>query len=154
MTETRNLRRDDSEGELESGSQTHTGTDTMQHGKTSTTTHGKTDTEMTYRYGMNSAENPPPSDKYYTNEGGTTSVADTGSDVDTKNLQDTSLVNRNKAGALEEEETMHRVGNIGVTTNQKLITEERQLWVWNFFEQVFKDIDKELTLAIFDPCRV
>lgn len=154
MTETRNLRRDDSEGELSSETQAHTGTDTLQHGKTETTTHGKTDTETDYRYGMNSGPEPPPSDKFVNSESGTTAVADTGSDVDTKNLQDTSLVNRNKAGALEEDETTHRIGNIGVTTNQKLITEERQLWVWNYFEQVFKDVDRELTLAVFDPCRV
>lgn len=154
MTETRNLKRSDTEGELEAGTEHHTGTDTLQHGKTETTTHGKTDEEMTYRYGLNSSDEPPPSDKFTNTEGGTTAVADTGSDVDTKNLTDTSLVNRSKAGAGEEEETTHRIGNIGVTTNQKLISEERNLWIWNFFDQVFRDIDRELTLAIFDPCRV
>ena len=154
MTETRTLKKNDTEGELAIENQHHTGTDTLQHGKTETTTHGRTDTETDYRYGMNSGAEPPPSDKFVNSESGTTAVADTGSDVDTKNLQDTSLVNRSRAGAGEEEETTHRIGNIGVTTNQKLISEERNLWVWNFFDQVFKDIDRELALAIFDPCRV
>lgn len=154
MSETRNLKKSDTEGELAIENQQHTGTDTLQHGKTETTTHGKGIEEMTYRYGLNTGDTPPPSDKYTSNESGTTSVTNTGSDVDTKNLQDSSLVNRSKAGAGVEEETTHRIGNIGVTTNQKLITEERNLWMWNFFDQVFKDIDRELTLAIFDPCRV
>lgn len=155
MNETRNLHKNDSEGELAIENQHHTGTDTLQHGKTETTTHGKTDTETDYKYGLNSqSDNPPPSDKFVNSESGTTTVADSGSDVDTKNLQDSSLVNRSKAGAAVEEETIHRIGNIGVTTNQKLISEERSLWVWNFFEQVFKDIDRELALSIFDPCRV
>lgn len=154
MTETRKLLKSDSEGELSTELQTHTGTDTLQHGKTETTTHGKVVTDMTYRYGLNTEEPPPPSDKITDTESGSTVVGDSGSDVDTKNLQDSSSVNRNKAGAGEEDETTHRIGNIGVTTNQKLITEERSLWIWNFFDQVFKDIDRELTLAIFDPCRV
>lgn len=154
MTETRNLLRNDSEGEISSETQSHTGTDTLQHGKTQTTTHGKTDTETVSRFGLNSGAVPPKADIFETVEGGTTVVGDSGSDVDTKNLQDSSLVNKNKAGAAEEAETTHRIGNIGVTTNQKLINEERELWVWNYFEQVFKDIDKELTLAVFDPCRV
>lgn len=154
MTESRNLLRNDSEGEISSETQSHTGTDTLQHGKTQTTTHGKTVTETVSKFGLNSGAVPPKADLVEDVEGGTTVVADTGSDVDTKNLQDSSLVNKNKAGAAEETETTHRIGNIGVTTNQKLINEERALWLWNYFEQVFKDIDKELTLAISDPCRV
>lgn len=155
MTEQRNLRKSDSEGEVTSEAQTHTGTDTLQHGKVETTNHGKTVDEIDYKYGINTVKtDPQPSDKFETDEGGQTVVTDSGSDVDTKNLADSSLVNRNKAGAGQELENIHRVGNIGVTTNQKLISEERNLWVWNFFDNVFRDIDKELTLCIFDPCRV
>lgn len=40
-----------------------------------------------------------------------------------------------------------RGGNIGVTTTQKMISEERDSWLWNFYEQVFKDIDSILTSA-------
>lgn len=40
-----------------------------------------------------------------------------------------------------------RGGNIGVTTTQKMISEERDIWLWNFYEQVFKDIDSILTSA-------
>ena len=153
MQETRNLMKNTSEGELSTENESHTGTDTLQHGKTETTTHGKTTEELDSKYGFNTQDEPKPSDLATVTEGGTTAVADTGSDVNTKNLADTSLVNKNRAGAEEEQEVTHRVGNIGVTTNQKLISEERNLWLWNFFDQVFKDIDSELTLSIFDPCR-
>ena len=45
-------------------------------------------------------------------------------------------------------------GNIGVTTTQKLLQEERELWIWNFFDQVFNDLDRELALMFHDSCRV
>ena len=40
-----------------------------------------------------------------------------------------------------------RGGNIGVTTTQKMISEERDSWLWNFYEQVFTNIDSILTSA-------
>lgn len=42
-------------------------------------------------------------------------------------------------------ETFKRQGNIGVTSTQHLIEEERKNWQYNFYEQVFKDIDSILT---------
>lgn len=42
-----------------------------------------------------------------------------------------------------------RHGNIGVTTSQQMIQAERNLWFWNFFEQVFRDIDQEITCPIY-----
>lgn len=45
--------------------------------------------------------------------------------------------------------TLKRSGNIGVTTSQQMIESERQLWLWNFFESVFSDIDKTLVLKIY-----
>lgn len=40
-----------------------------------------------------------------------------------------------------------RGGNIGVTMTQQLIGAERETWLWNFYEQVFKNIDSVLTSA-------
>ena len=46
--------------------------------------------------------------------------------------------------------TLTRSGNIGVTTSQQMIQSERDLWLWNFFQDVvFKDISKVLTLSIY-----
>lgn len=154
MTETRNTKKSSSGGEVSTESVSHTGTDTLQHGKVETVDHAKTVDDLVSVYGLNTVGEPKPSTKDFVEEGGSTTTTNSGSDVQTKNLNDSSLVNKNRADAGEENETVHRIGNIGVTTNQKLISEERNLWIWNFFEQVFRDVDKELTLAIFDPCRL
>lgn len=107
------------------------------------TEHGRTQTEMDYKYGLNTdTESPKPSDKIHSTEGGDT----------TTTSENTNQ--RNRVGAGEEQETTHRAGNIGVTTTQKLIEEERNLWLWNFFDQVFNDLDRELALMFHDPCRV
>ena len=50
----------------------------------------------------------------------------------------------------EYDTTLRRSGNIGVTTSQQMIQSERDLWLWNFFQDVvFKDISKVLTLSIY-----
>ena len=56
--------------------------------------------------------------------------------------------------ASNEVETITRSGNIGVTTTQQMLSSERELWKWNFFDQVYKDIDSVLSLPIYDPCRI
>ena len=45
---------------------------------------------------------------------------------------------------------LRRSGNIGVTTSQQMITSERELWLWHYFQDiVFKDIVKMLTLPLY-----
>lgn len=56
--------------------------------------------------------------------------------------------------ASNETETTTRSGNIGVTTTQQMIMAEREVWMWNFFDQVYKDIDSVLALPFYDPCRI
>lgn len=114
-----------------------TGTDTMAYGKTSGTADAS--------FGFNSSE-AVPTDTSDTTEGG--------SDVDTKNLLDTTAEDLVEATADEETETISKQGSNGIYTKQRLIEEDRSLWIWNFFESVFKDLDTELTLKYFDPCRV
>lgn len=41
-------------------------------------------------------------------------------------------------------------GNIGITSTQQLINEERELWEFNYFNRVFEDIDKMLCLSIYE----
>lgn len=55
---------------------------------------------------------------------------------------------------MDEVETTMRSGNIGVTTTQAMLSSERELWMWNFFSQVYKDIDSVLSLAYYDACRI
>ena len=63
---------------------------------------------------------------------GTQTEADTGSDTQTRNY------------------TLTRSGNIGVTTSQQMLQSERDLWIWNFFNDVvYPDIDRILTIDIY-----
>lgn len=117
------------------------------------TEHGKTTSEIDSVQGFNSTEFKP-ADKSEIDEGGTTSEKHTGTDNVSTTQNDSEQGGKNAKGTEKETITTHRIGNIGVTTNQQLIREERELWVWNYFESVFRDIDKELTLFVYDPCRV
>lgn len=45
--------------------------------------------------------------------------------------------------------TLTRHGNIGVTTSQQMLNSEIELWQWDFFSGVFKDIDKILTIQTY-----
>lgn len=155
MTENRSRKKANSEAESINENQSHTGTDTLQHGLIETTQHGMTRTEDMYKFGLNTnPQDPKQSDRNVSTDGGQTVVTDSGSDVNTKNLADSRVNDRNMAGAEEELEEIHRAGNIGVTTTQQMIQQERELWIWNFFDQVFKDLDNELALDFHDSCRV
>ena len=50
---------------------------------------------------------------------------------------------------VQNNRVLTRSGNIGVTTTQQMMQSEIELWQWNFFESVFKDIDSILTLSIY-----
>lgn len=140
----------DTDGTLARG-----GTESTQYGRVETVGHGRTNEQMSYKYGINTdISDPKPSDKVTNTEGGTTTTTLSGTDTDTRNLTDTTDETRTKDNDGTEHEEIHRYGNIGVTTTQKLLQEERQLWLWNYFDQIFSDIDKELALAFHDPCRV
>ena len=104
---------------------------------------------------MNTQNNSPkPSDKSVSEDGGTTEVESGGDDTRRLNLQDKNDVTETVDNDGTEHEEIRRSGNIGVTTTQQMIQSERELRKWNFFENVFKDLDKELALMYFDPCRV
>ncbi|MBQ1297745.1 MAG: hypothetical protein IIY21_27145 [Clostridiales bacterium] len=132
-----------------------TGTDAMQHGMVESTQHGRTNERVTSRYGLNTVDGQvKPSDQVDDTEGGTTVTTDSGTDTQTKNLLDTTDGRTVEDNEGTEHEEIYRYGNIGVTTTQKLLQEERDLWIWNYFNEIFKDLDKELALAFHDPCRV
>ncbi len=143
------------------------------------TAHGKTTSDIDYRFGLNSTpESRNPTDLREIEEGGNTTENHTGTDTTLHTGTDTSAktgtetktntgtegdvisetgtqdVTTTKESTEEESVTTNRSGNIGVTTTQKMIAEERELWLWNYFNSVFKDIDSVLALAFYDPCRV
>lgn len=151
MEETRDLTTTGEE--VEDTDDTHTGTNSTQYGRTEQTAHGRTQTDMSYKYGLNTeTASPKPSDKVDTTEGGATTVTDGGTDTNTRNLADTR--DRTTTNEGTEHEVTRRAGNIGVTTTQKMIQDDRELWLWNYFDQIFSDLDQELALLFHDSCRV
>jgi hypothetical protein len=155
MYEERDLATTDDNVETTDGELSRTGTEGLTHGMVESTQHGRTEDNVNYKYGLNTTEyQQNRSDENVSTEGGTTTTTDSGTDTTTRNLVDSTdqTVKEDNEGT-EHEET-HRYGNIGVTTTQKLLQEERNLWLWNFFDEVFNDLDKELALAFHDPCRV
>lgn len=155
MYEERDLATTDDNVETTDGEMSRTGTEGLTHGMVESTQHGRTEDNVGYKYGLNTTVyQQNRSDENVSTEGGTTVTTDSGTDTTTRNLVDSTdqTVTEDNEGT-EHEET-HRYGNIGVTTTQKLIQEERNLWLWNFFDEVFNDLDKELALAFHDPCRV
>lgn len=108
-----------------------------------TTVHGRTNEAKDYLAGLNSIdENGKFSGRSVSEEGGTTSV------TGTEDRKDDSVK------AANERETTTRSGNIGVTTTQQMLAAERDLWVWNYFDKIYKDVDSVLALSIYDPCRI
>lgn len=131
MSETRHLERDD------------TGTQDDSTSSVDTTTHGRTNEVTDFTYGMNNSDEfGKRSDRSTSQEGGTTSTSGTGS------------LDRGTTDNRVEDETITRAGNIGVTTTQQMLTADRELWLWNYFDQIYKDIDSVLALPFYDPCRI
>lgn len=116
-----------------------TGTDSKTNTGTQATTTNGTDS-TTY----NTTESDTGTQATSTNDSGSTTYntteTDTGTQTDSAGGADTKTHNY----------TLTRKGNIGVTTAQQMIERERALWVWNFFyDVVFPDLDKVLTLQIY-----
>lgn len=49
----------------------------------------------------------------------------------------------------DEVRTLTRSGNIGVTTTQQMIEQERQLWRDSYFDTLYSDLDEMLTLGVY-----
>lgn len=152
-----------------------TGTETYEKGTTDTKTLNLTDTTTTTTYGFNSSSPVNSGGENVTHTGtdtlvrsgedettynttethdGTDTTTQTGSDTLTYNTTDT---NEGTATDTESGRDTHtrnyrlsRSGNIGVTTSQQMIQSERDLWKWDYFyDIVFPDIDKVLTLGVY-----
>ena len=155
MTETKELYDEEEEHESTDNTIHHTGSDSLAHGKRETTTNGLNSHKLNSKFGFNTDDaNPKPADVVNYNEAGNASVVNSGTDITTKNLTDTTDQDKARDLTRQSNETLHRLGNIGVTTTQRMIEDERSVWEWNFFNKIFRDINKVLTLPIMDPCQV
>lgn len=117
-----------------------------------------TNTNQNGIWGFNSSEAVPSdmSDGRATNENTTTgNLSETQTGTDTTDRTNTDTYNRSytetgtdtTAGTSSRKLT--RTGNIGTNTFQNLLQQERNIWMYDFFEQVFKDVDSVLTIPIY-----
>lgn len=129
-------------------------TTSVQHGHIINTT-GEIDN---YTYGFNSPEKVPVAVQTETNEQ-TNSGTDTTTDHSTSSSNTTTKSTTNDTSSddtidnLNTDETINRIrsGIVGQNTYQELLRQEFELWKWNFYQAVFRDVDKYLTLDIV-PC--
>lgn len=108
----------------------HTGTDTDE-GRTTLNTKNNL-------WGFNS-ESSIPSDMQ--------DGVNTANNTNTRDLTDTETGTDITTG--NNTRKLTRTGNIGTNTFQNLLQQERNLWMYNFFEQIFKDVDSVLTIPIY-----
>ena len=109
-------------------------------------------------WGFNSSTSVPSdmSDGTATNENTTTrDLTETETGTDTTDRTNTDTYNRSytETGTDTTSGTssrkLTRTGNIGTNTFQNLLQQERNIWMYDFFEQVFKDVDSVLTIPIY-----
>lgn len=119
----------------ETNSSEGTNTGTVSRQSTGNNTGSTTASNQQSIYGYDSSEATPDNEA----EGSTSSSeTSTGSETMTNDLADTT--------AFES----HIHGNVGVTTAQQMMTQELEFWSgFTFFEEVYKDIDKVLTIDVY-----
>lgn len=129
-----------------------TGTDTNAITSTVTTTSSGTEERDIYGFDSSQASDSDSVTKT-DSETVTTSRTDTETLDLTNALTDNATETRNLAhnatDSGTEERELTRYGNIGVTTTQQMITQEREVSTWLYFEQVFKDIDNVIALQTY-----
>lgn len=142
---------------------TSTRTDDLSHAKTGTENRALTDnntrtnnltdgrTDTTYGFNSSDAVNSAGATLTHT---GTVADVGTGSDNTTYNTTDrntgTQDMEEGGSDTSTRNYTLTRSGNIGVTTTQQMIEQERNLLFYNYFyDTIFSDIDRYLVLSIY-----
>ena len=130
-----------------------TGTDTQTPDVTETQTPNLTTNTDSGVYGFNSVTDVS-ADTQTQTATGTNTNRRTGTDTTTYNTTDADTGTQAAAETGQDTHTRNytltRSGNIGVTTSQQMIESERNLWMWKFFyDVVFPDIDRVLTIQIY-----
>lgn len=124
-----------------------TGDETITHDTTNERTDELNTTQTTDIQGFNSNDYVPNSKDIIDNTG-TQTVTQTGTDTTDYDITEK---NTGTQGTVEggtntdtRNYTLTRSGNIGVTTAQQMIEDERKLWEFNFVNIVYNDIDSIL----------
>lgn len=123
---------------------THTGSGSDTNSRTGSdgiTTSGTAETKNS-THGFNSVTAVDTDKQNGTTSGSTTT--NYGS-VDSRTLSDSST----DVGTENVTRTLHKSGNLGLTTSQQMISSQRELWQWNFYNVIFSDIDTVLTTGVY-----
>lgn len=135
------------------------GNDTTQHGLKVT----ENGTVSSGTYGFNTSQSVPVStqteNRDVTNSGNdvviSTSSSSGGADTATNSARaDKTVENKVDSLSTKEDTEIIRSGITGSHTYQELLKQEFELWKFNFFEEVFKDVDKLLTLSVYSNCMI
>lgn len=134
--------------EIETGTDNHTGTDT-----TTTTAHTTTDTTIsnTTKTDNDTTGTLSKTTKLTTDTNNTTTTDLNGTSEDVR--KDSTSENTVDKDSINENITRNRSGNVGQNSYQELLKQEFELWKWNFFKQVFSDVDEFLILKVYDTCQ-
>lgn len=86
-----------------------------------------------------------------TDKSGSVTTTDSGSNGGTSRNTGTvtNTGTQSDSGTFGRERETTQTGNIGNLSTQKLLTEEIELWQWNFAEQIVTDVMRLLTLSIY-----
>lgn len=68
--------------------------------------------------------------------------------TNTTNNSNSNTITSNN-GVEDNTQKLKRSGNIGVTTSAQMIKENLDLWKWNFYNSIFKDIDSIITIGVY-----
>ena len=149
VTETHNLTLRDQ------GSTSANGSEATQtaYGKTDTITHGKVTTTRHDVYGFNS-QTATPSSVDTATESGTTGDVQGGTDQSNTVYSDAGTNNNTRSDTGTIGTVRAKSGNLGLITQQRLLDEERKVWLWNFYRQMYKDIDEVLAIQYYDLCKM
>lgn len=145
MTEHTELTRDNNETHSGKDSKVQTGSVADAHSGTITDSATSSETGRISAFNSNSFQDA-------------TQSSGSGGNTRTFNNTDTSTYNNLKDEETYEHQIDHdddeitdhtRSGNIGVTTSQQMAQSDLDLWRWNFFYEVFSDIDKVFTISTY-----
>lgn len=101
-------------------------------------------------YGFNSTTAVPADGNVNDMTNTSTETGTNNSKINSTNTNDLTSTTNNDINNTEDiTRKLTRSGNIGVTTSQQMIQSERDLWFWVYFDTVFKDVDKYLTINVY-----
>lgn len=86
-----------------------------------------------------------------TEETGTDTIVNTGtqSNKEERNFSDSSNGKEVTDDDYTRDRTLNRSGNIGNITTQQMLTQEIELWKWNFVQQILENVRDLTTIAVY-----